>query len=157
MRPCLRPHCGSLASLVVALILAVPLSTDRAEAQPGSRRPPPVIQRCVDRVGVDAAERARPTITLADMQLAMNRGSVSGMAASCLMDWHGANFAPLMSYFRARRIGERQLTYLACIHDEASRDVSEMNNLFSAYRAHVRCDGDLARRLPFTPPRARPR
>ncbi len=64
-----------------------------------------------------AAEKANPPITVAEARMIVHRGTLSGTAERCGLDWRKRNFEPMMAYWRQKmKKNERQMALIGLMH-----------------------------------------
>jgi hypothetical protein len=87
------------------------------------------------------AELANPPITLDEARAVIHRGTVSGVARACDLEWVNRSFVPMMSYWRhSQRKTERQMALIGLLHGIAQGEVSTAMSAKS-------CDAELRRKL----------
>ena len=64
-----------------------------------------------------AAEKANPPITVVEARIVIHRGTLSGTAERCGLDWRRRNFEPMMAYWRHKmKKSERQMALIGLMH-----------------------------------------
>ena len=95
-----------------------------------------------------AAEKANPPITFAEARMIVHRGTLSGTAGHCGLDWRKRNFEPMMAYWRQKmKKNERQMALIGLMHC-IMQGMVEGNRKLSC-TAEIR--EDLERQLTFQP------
>jgi hypothetical protein len=71
------------------------------------------------------AEIANPPISVDEARAVIHRGTVSGVAEACGLEWVDRSFVPMMSYWRhSERKTERQMALIGLLHGIAQGEVS---------------------------------
>ena len=65
------------------------------------------------------AELTAPPLTIEEGGVVLRRGTISGVAKACGLDWQGKSLLPMMAYWRSLGKTDRQLALIGILHGMA--------------------------------------
>jgi len=118
-----------LGLVAVMLVMGAQTKLANAQSAPNDEIVRKVLMVALDNIGrarcannkpcapATAEEKANPPITMAEARIVIHRGSLSGAAEVCGLDWAKRNFEPMMTYWRhTAKKNERQMALIGIMH-----------------------------------------